>query len=152
MLAILFTLTALSDAEPPAPKFKAEFRKTDDSFASSQDKSVIVWKITSKSGIGGATVTQTTGAAPKKLVIRFVGMRSLESFQCTNGTTEVTGQLDRGKKTETFFDAEGKSGADPKTAAASLVIEKKGDDVEVVLTMTKPQKKWTLSWIDAYRK
>jgi polygalacturonase len=155
MLAALTALAfALADeAEPPPPKFKAALRKTDDKFESSSEKGAAVWKITSKSGIGGATVSLESGAAPKKLVIRFAGIKNLESFGVQDGELKLQSRLERGGgKREVYFDDKGKMVTEAKTAAGSLVVQRKGDDVEVVLSNPKPGKKWTLSWVNEYRR
>ena len=151
-LAALAALALADEPEPAVPKFEATLRKSDDKFESSADKAGALWKITSKSGIGGATVSLKAGPAPKKVVIRFAGMPSLESFHVQDGALKLSGRLERQGKSEFYFDDKGKAGADPKSAAASLVVTKKGDDVEVVLTNKKPGKKWSLSWVDAYRR
>src|SRR5262245_18603963 len=84
-------LTADPDPEPPARKFTATFRKPQDVFSASVEKSVPVWKIDSKSGIGDATVTLAAGAAPKKIVIRFARLRNLATFHVEAGDLKLSG-------------------------------------------------------------
>jgi hypothetical protein len=150
-LALAATL-ALGDDTEPTPKFEAKFRKTDDKLEASVEKAGVVWKITCPSGISGATVDLKSGPAPKKITIRLVKFQNLEMFRIEDGNLKLAGQLDRKGKKTTYYDDKGKPGADPKTAAVSLSVEQKDGNVDVVLTCSKPGKKWTLNWIDAYRK
>src|SRR5262249_37923013 len=108
------------------------------------------WKITSKSGIGGVSVSLKEGQAPKKIVIRFAGMQTLESLQVQASDLKLSGQLRRDGKSEFHFDEKGKPGADPKKAAVALLIQKKDAGTAVPLEARKRGKKWNLSWVDAY--
>src|SRR5262245_59286295 len=134
-LAVVFVVPPLAaeDKPEPTPTFTAKCSKKDDKFESSADKGAAVWKITTPSGISGATVELKSGPAPKKIVIRFAGFRSLEYFGLESGDLKLRSQLDRKGKNVVSFDDKGKTGADPKTAAGSLSVESEKDGVVVVL-------------------
>jgi hypothetical protein len=152
-LLIAFAAFALAEEPEPTPKFESKLRKpNEDKLESSADKDGAVWRITSKSGIGGATVDLKSGPMPKKVVIRFVGMRSLEGFTLSAGELKLEGPAWRDAERTRYFDNKGKVTKDAKTSAGSLKIESKGDDIEVVLVNPAPCKKWSFTWVDAYRK
>src|SRR6266508_635498 len=81
---------AAEDEPEPTPRFVAKCRKDDDRFRSGADKGAAVWKITSPSGISGATVELKSGPAPKKIVIRLVDFHSLEYFRLESGGLKVS--------------------------------------------------------------
>lgn len=153
LLATLAALAPATDPEPPARKFTATFTKPQDTFSASVEKSVPVWKIDSKSGIGGATVTLAAGPSAKTIVIRFAGLRNLEMFRVEVGDLKLSGSADRKRAAATYhFDDTSKRLDGPKGAAASITVEYAKDGMEVVLTLAKPAKQWKLNWIDAYRR
>jgi hypothetical protein len=144
---------AMADEPQPTPKFESKLRKAnEDTFESSIDKNAAAWKIKSKSGIGGATVDLKSGPMPKKVVIRFVGMRSLESFTLTAGDLKLQAPAWRDAERTRYFDDRGRVTKDAKASAGSLTIERKGDDIEVVLVNPAPCQRWSFGWIDAFRK
>jgi hypothetical protein len=153
LLTALAALAPGADAEPPASKFTPSLSKAADKFSASVEKGVPVWTIASKSGIGGVSVKLAAGPAPKKLVVRFAGMRTLESLQVEADDLKVKCKAAGSRAEATYhFDASGKVLDGPKNAAASVTIRYLNDGMEVVLTQEKPAKKWRLNWIDAYRR
>jgi hypothetical protein len=156
MVTTLMILTALTptgdtDDPEPMPRFETKFLKNDDAFEAGLEKGTLVWKITSQSGIGDVVVSLKAGSAPKKITIRFPGLRSMEHLRLETGNLNLSTQLERNTKRVVYFDDKGAMAPDAKTSTGSLSIEQTKDAIEVVLVNPRPGKQWLLWWVDAYR-
>jgi hypothetical protein len=154
MLALLVALAfGMVDQPEPAPaQFKATLKKEKEDRFEATGRNGATWKITSKSGIGAATVELKSGKMPEKIVIRFAGMRSLEGFKLSAGGVALEAPAWRDANRTKYFDRKGKVVKGAKGSAGSLTIETKGNDVEVTLVNPFPSTRWSLSWVDAYRR
>ncbi|MBY0231878.1 MAG: hypothetical protein K2W96_21560 [Gemmataceae bacterium] len=135
MTALL--VLALLGADPdPTPAFEADLSKKKDTFEAKSEKGAAVWTIGSGTGIGRAAVRLAKGVAPKRIVIRFPGLRNLEEFKIEAGKSSLALKLGEGVK-------------DGKVSAVAGKIE---GGVEVVIDHKDPPKEWKLSWINEFRR
>jgi hypothetical protein len=131
------------------PSFGVKLRKSEDRFETILEKARVVWKVTSKSGIGGAEVDLKSGEPPRVVVIRFAGMKNLESFRLRAGRVKLSSRLGRGRGL--LFDEKGDLVADPMSSIGSLSVENKDGHIEVTLRTTKPGKRWAFRWVNEFR-
>jgi hypothetical protein len=150
---LAFSAGMASDDAAAPPKFTCTLDKPKDECAFPTARDGVVLRITSESGIGGARLILTEGAAPSRLTIQFPNMKTLEAFAVGDGKVTLSGSLG----SDASFDKQGKAVQDPKDAVYTLKIRKsKQDDhlieVEATLPRSEPgTKDWRLTWIDAYR-
>jgi hypothetical protein len=145
-------------APPPKPEsITCTLRKEEDSSKLAYEPGALVATITSKSGFGGATIDTNGFKAPPKLVLRFPGLRSMESFMIDDGTVALGGSLGfEGASSLHLYDAKGKEVKEAKDATYQLEVRRPGKAIliEVMLTYpgeAKDGRKWKVDWIDAFR-
>ncbi len=155
-LTVLLLSVALEGAPVEPPKFAARLRKAEDRFEATATPKGVVWRITSKSGIGGAVVDLTAGTAPTRWAVQLVPLKTLEGLQLEDDVRRLEARLGAGGKKATFlFDAAGKAIKEARFAAVILTVEARpGPLVEVTISYpagVPPGRRWVLSWVDAYR-
>jgi len=150
LLLIALLTCAVEPAESGRPVFEGKFQKARDKLEVSYPKGAVLWKITSKNGVGTAVVTLKKGKAPAKVTILFAGLRKMESLHLINGPIGLIGRPGKsGTKSISTKDILLKG----KRVAARLTVERTKEGIEVVLTYEKgePDNTWSLSWIATYR-
>ena len=159
MLTLVYGLLIMLAPVPDNPepnRFTFTLKKKDDTakyLAPARDP---YFQIQSASGIGSVTIQRTAGQWPDPLVVRFAGMKMLESFQFQAEGIRLEGHINAEEKIKKFhFDREGKIIEGEGKFAWTLVISRREDGMEVVVspgTAVKPLKEISLNWIDAYRR
>ena len=79
-------------ADPPAAAFDIKLKKADDRIDVQLEKETLVFAVTSKSGIGGATIAPKNGKWPATVVVR-LNLRGLESFSVSSGKQTLAGSV-----------------------------------------------------------
>jgi hypothetical protein len=146
MHAILITLAFLADPEPePAVKFDATLGRGD-KFEVKMEKGAPVWVISGGTGIGDATVKVKAGKAPKKVIVRFAGLKNLEMFKVS--VNDVGGHVRLGGTS--YFGPRGMATKDDATL--TLTAREGKDCVEVEIVTKEATKEWVMGWINEYRR
>jgi hypothetical protein len=150
--------TLLLAAEPAPKAVTCTFRKKEDTAKLQLEPGALVVTITSVSGIGGAVVDTHEAASPLTLLVRFPGLRSLESFSIEVGDVSLANTLRAGEDSSVkAFDAKGNEVKETKNAPYVLAIRRadKENAIMVILRHPGPEPKgrrWKLDWIDAFRR
>jgi hypothetical protein len=153
---------ALAAGAAPVPDPKPEsitctLRKEEDRAKFHYEPGALVATITSKSGIGGATIDCNGFKAPPKLVLRFPDLRSMEGFKIDDGAVALEGRLKIGaEESRHLFDAKGKEVKEAKDATYQLELRNLGKSGAIEVRLTYPAeakdgRKWKVEWVDAYR-
>ena len=135
--------------------YEFKVQKPEDSIAASTNAGRTTFAITSKSGIGGGTISLTNGIWPKQVSVLLKGFRYLESFALTTARLRVNGSLKlSGKMPFYLADASGKF--DPSEHFAGyldVVVQQRDDGLEIILppNLLADSNKLVLGWIDAFR-
>ena len=93
-IAAIFSiaLTAIAQAAPPQFDIATKNKEDQVTVAVANDKGTV--DIHSKSGIGSATITPTSGEWPKTVIVRF-HLGGLERFALSAGKTILSGCVSR---------------------------------------------------------
>src|SRR5262249_60224261 len=119
-----------------------------------------VFTVTSRTGIGGATLTLKSGAWPRAVVLRLKyadgrPWRYLEGLTLVVGRMQARGSMaDTGKLPFVFAGADGRFPPDTPAAGTWAVTIRPRDGVmEVVLPpdLCTGEKSVTVNWVDLYR-
>jgi len=91
-IAVVFSIALTAIAQAAPPQFDIATKKKEDrvTVAVANDKGTV--DIHSKSGIGSATITPTSGEWPKKVIVRF-HLGGLERFTVSTGITILNGSV-----------------------------------------------------------
>ncbi|MFO0925652.1 MAG: hypothetical protein U0736_01265 [Gemmataceae bacterium] len=153
---LLFALLAPPDVEPPDPRptFKVTLRKPADRLEVVHRKGEVAWRITSRTGIGTADVRLSGGESPRVPSVEFPPARGLESFSLDDGRGKMEAHLDREHgRTVRHFNARGRLVDQPTPNGATLTVEPlAGGGIRAVFASDRPAKRWSLHWIDFYRR
>ncbi len=153
LIAWLAASTSPVRAEPP--KFTATFRKAEDSLQTTLTNDGGVLRITTKSGIGDATIKRDSGAWPKTIRLQLT-VASLESFHVQTDVCTLSAAPGFKDSAVFHFDRKGDRLPDAKGAAFTLEFRKRGDRlIEVTLPAglcTANTKVIKADWIDAFRR
>jgi hypothetical protein len=154
----LLALAGAAPAPEPRPtRATCTLRKDEDRCEVKIEPGAVVVTITSKSGIGGATVDTGGTPAPRRLVLRFPGLRSLEGFKVHDGTVGLEGRLGFGENGSMHrFDAGGREVKEDKDAVYRLEVRRLEKPGAIEVTLKYPDeardgRKWKVEWVDAYR-
>ena len=143
-----------SPARAEPPKFSASFRKAEDSLQTTLTNTGGVFRITTKSGIGDATIKRDSGAWPKTIRIELT-VTSLESFTVQTDVCKLSAAPGFKDSAVFHFDRKGEELPDAKGAVFTLEFRKRGDRlIEVTLPpglCTPNTKVLKADWIDAFR-
>jgi hypothetical protein len=162
-IALAASLFAAAGAGAEEPAYDFKLTKPDDSIAVGKDGDRVVFTVTTKSGIGGATIRLTAGRWPRETVVRFryaakdKDFTTLESFGLATARLTAGGVFKEKEAEKTSFvlaDADGAT--DPKQpAAGSLDVTAKRRDGALELTLPANlfagSAKVELSWVDFFR-
>jgi hypothetical protein len=156
-IGLLVLAGAAPAPEPKPTRATCTLGKDEDRSDVKIEPGAVVVTITSKSGIGSATVDTGGTPAPRRLVLRFPGFRSLEGFKVHDGTVGLEGRLGFGENSSLRrFDAGGRQVKEDKDAVYRLEVRglEKPGAIEVTLKYpdeARNGRKWKVEWIDAYR-
>jgi len=84
--------TETTTKETEAPTFDIKTRKVEDRVTATVEKDTAIFDATSRSGIGGATVTLAKGKWPTTVVLR-LHLSGMEQLTIFNGTIKLTGSV-----------------------------------------------------------
>src|SRR5262249_36619300 len=153
LIAWLGASTSSVRAEPP--KFSASFRKAEDSLQTTLTKDGVVFRITTKSGIGDIAINRDSGAWPKTLRLQLT-VGSLESFEVLTDVCKLSAAPGFKDRAVFHFDGKGEQLPDAKGAVFTLEFRKRGERlIEVTLPAglcTPNTKVLKADWIDAFRR
>ncbi len=161
------TATQPSAVVPATAALDIKCKKDDDTIVATTDDGKTILSVTSKSGIGSATVARQAGSWPK-IVLRFY-LRGLEGLHISNGLVKLDADLcSQGDGKRLNLTQDGKKG--PPLAPASPYgldihildaqgkpakkLPKDGGYFEVAIPpalLTGDAKQLTLEWVDFYR-
>ena len=111
-LTILVWLAGAVPSVFPTPEFRVDLQKTGDSVEMVSTRSSAVIDITSRSGIGGASIIRTGKKWPARITIR-IKLTNLESFGMENGIIRFNTNLKGPKQVPYWRVGQNKEPADP---------------------------------------
>lgn len=152
LMTLAFSLTGKDEA-----KYQFALKKPKDAVAERKEEKRTVFVVTSKSGIGGVTVTLADGRWPRDVVLRLQyakdrGFSSLESFGLQTSRLSVDGSLRTSGRMELYFlSPEGK--AEAAAGKVNVKVESRDGALEVTLPahLLTGAKEVSFNWIDAFR-
>ncbi len=150
---------SLQAEEKPAPSFKIECRKANDSISVVAGKGKTLFAVKSEMGIGQATIELKSGEWPANVSFAFAypdhGFKYLSSFELSTCQMKLSGSIDEAEKMPLrFADADGKIDYRGEPAGhLKMHVEKKESGIEVTLpsNLLIGSKHVQLQWIDLYR-
>lgn len=147
----------------PGTTFDIKTQKPEDRVTVTLEKDTAIFDVSSQSGIGGATITTTSGKWPTTVILR-LHLSGLESFAISSGKIKLTGSVlsHSGNTKRLYLTEDGKereSGTEIEIldAAGKPIkgLPDKGGYFEIrlpkVLFESQP-KSLDLGWIDFYRR
>jgi len=133
-LTILVWLAGAVPSVFPAPEFRVDLQKTGDSVQMVSTRSSAVIDISSRSGIGGASIIRTGKNWPARITIR-INLKNLESFGMENGIIRFNTFLKGPKKVPYWQIGQNKGPAAPLTKPPA-----RAPDGALDVTMTSTDK------------
>jgi len=135
--------------------YEFKVKQPGDSIAAGANAERTTFAITSRSGIGGGTISLTNGTWPKHVSVLLKGFRNLESFSLTTSRLRASGSLKMSGKIPFYLvDASGRFDSSEQPAGyVEIVVQKCDEGMEIMLppNLLADSKKLTMGWIDAYR-
>src|SRR5436190_10041028 len=163
MNLLALTLLACAAPEPcpepideDRPTFEVKFRNnTDKVKVTYPNKPKGVLLTITGAGTGSADLERKKGKDPQRLTILFSSLQPLNSFSVTNGKFRFSAYHGGVGKSTYYYDQNGSQLKASQGAKITLTVEKTKEGMEVVFDFAKgvtPDKKWSMSWVDYYRK
>ena len=132
---------------------RTELRKTEDSVAVTTTRDAIVVSVTSKSGIGGATLVRLGEAWPTSIMIR-LKLNNLESFGMSNGDIRFNTSIRSPGRMPYWKVGRNEKQSAPPDGTLEVLIRRADEwfDISVPSEMTKGNpERIDFGWINEFR-
>ncbi len=150
---VVLMLAVAGCATGPHGQVKTQLKKTEDSIAVTTRRDAIVVSVTSKSGIGGATLVRPGETWPTKIVIR-LKLNNLESFGMSNGHIRFNTSIKSPGRMPYWKIGRNKKQTDAPDGTLEVLIRRADDWFEIAVPseMTKGNpEKINFGWINEFR-
>jgi hypothetical protein len=150
-------LLALGSVATNAQRFTYKLRNQEDTIQLIVRKNTVVFRVTSRSGIGEAVIHLTDGAWPDGISVEFVDAAEyLEYFLASNGTVQLEGALRSPPRSVMYFDRTGRPVSEKVRAMYAMAIQWKSESRTMQIELpprfcASPAAALHIEWIDAHR-
>ena len=152
-MAIVLWFAGTVPAVFPAPEFRVDLRKTVDTVEITSTRNSAIIAITSKAGIGGASIIRTGEKWPARITIR-LNLTNLESFEMENGVIYFNTSLKSPEQVPYWRVSPKKEPAEPPAKTLDVTMASTGKIVKILVPKEmlegNPQE-IRFEWIDELR-
>jgi hypothetical protein len=148
---LLFATVALAGL--PAPEFRVELRKPEDSVAITSTQTSSVITVTSEIGIGGAKLILTGRQWPAGIVIR-LKLKNLESFEMNNGTIQFNTSIKSSGVTPYWKVDKAQTQSGPPAGTLNVTVTRTDETIDVTVPreiLLGNPKEIGFEWVNEFR-